>query len=338
MEDLLERLDDLEDKLDHFSNDLNVLKQLHGFQDSQAQLNKIRYISEGVCTYLCKEHSVTWGDKEPTLERMLGPLRAAKVLPAPIHSHLRSIQSTTSPGSHYQQDKLTESHCQIALLALIEVLDWYIKKYDNGLSSQSERRESQTKLTSNRMLLAMTGLCCLLVIAGGYLWLNNRTPQNHPAMKAELSREVIEMTKENFSKRHYDMIHFLQQFKDGNQPEQQQLDTELVTYRTMIRDYNIERGNYRLDIESIFGEELYLWEREVHLELLYAGRNLECLINQQGDAEVIYQKAMEHLSNASEDFRQFHKQVQGVLNKTVVWPIPVTRTKKPVDVDLEHPC
>ena len=66
MERLVDRLEHLETKLADFSKDLKVLQQLHQIQDPQAQLNKIRYISEGILQLLCKRHNVGWGKSEPT--------------------------------------------------------------------------------------------------------------------------------------------------------------------------------------------------------------------------------------------------------------------------------
>ena len=48
-------------------------------------------------------------------------------------------------------------------------------------------------------------------------------------------------------------------------------------YRKILEQYNVARNIYNTDILYFFGREMYLWEREIHFELLYAGTNLECL-------------------------------------------------------------
>ncbi len=59
------------------------------------------------------------------LERMIGPLVAARHVPKDVAIHVRTIQANTSPGSHFQESALSDSHADIALTALKEFLLWY---------------------------------------------------------------------------------------------------------------------------------------------------------------------------------------------------------------------
>ena len=54
-----------------------------------------------------------------------GPLIANKIIPRPMAIHVRSIQTNSSPGSHFQEEALTSSHLEIAQMALVEFLEWY---------------------------------------------------------------------------------------------------------------------------------------------------------------------------------------------------------------------
>src|SRR5437016_3639102 len=96
---LEKRIVRLEASLDEVASDLKLLRGYLA-SDPHGALNKARYITEGVLHRLCKEHGVTWGKGEPTLENMLGPLVAAGVVPKNVGIHLRTIQSNASPGSH----------------------------------------------------------------------------------------------------------------------------------------------------------------------------------------------------------------------------------------------
>jgi hypothetical protein len=87
-------------------------------------LNKIRYLTERILVLLCKRYEIAWGQAEPTLERMIGPLVAGNIVPKNTAIHLRTIQSNASPGSHYQESPLSRSHLNIASQALVEVLEW----------------------------------------------------------------------------------------------------------------------------------------------------------------------------------------------------------------------
>lgn len=335
MSTVIDRLAKLENKLDVFSNDLQVLQTLHDIEDPQAQLNKIRYISEGVLHMLCTKHDVSWGKAEPTLERMIGPLRAAKILPAPIASHLRSIQSTTSPGSHYQKDRLNDTHSHIALLALVEVLDWYIQT--NGeILSKSGSEDPKTQSKSRKPLLMATIVFAILLGAVGLLY--DATPANHPQEQQERVNRVVKEFRENFSKRHFKMTQFVTLFQAKKGLEDTKLDKELEEYRTVLAEYNNVRGIYRLDIEDLFGRELYLWEREIHTELFYAGRNLECLINKKGDMAKIISQSQHHLQQANQSYQTFNRLVSGIMKGNVDWPIEETRTKQAMDPLLENPC
>ena len=94
--------------------------------DVPSSLNKIRFIAEKVLHTLCVRHAITWGQAEPTLERMLGPcLISQGVIPKNTSVHVRTIQANSSPGSHYQESALSPSHAIIAQQALVEFLEWY---------------------------------------------------------------------------------------------------------------------------------------------------------------------------------------------------------------------
>jgi tetratricopeptide (TPR) repeat protein len=110
-------------------DDLGRLRALAGF-DSASALNKCRYISERVLRTLCDQTGTSWGKTEPTLENMLGPLVARGVIPKNIGVHLRTIQANASPGSHFQSEPLSDAHVFIAVVALLDVLEWYLRQRD----------------------------------------------------------------------------------------------------------------------------------------------------------------------------------------------------------------
>jgi hypothetical protein len=109
-----------------FSADLTALETLIDIRDSHSALNKTRFITERVLLTLCQRHAVTWGDAAPTLERMAGALIARRIIPADISPFVRTIQSHTSPGSHYQPRRLSADHVNMATSALVHTLDWYL--------------------------------------------------------------------------------------------------------------------------------------------------------------------------------------------------------------------
>jgi hypothetical protein len=125
--------------LEDFSEDLLALENVLG-TDVPGSLNKIRYISEKALHRLCTAKSISWGGAEPTLERMLGPVVAANVIPKNVAVHVRTIQANTSPGSHFQEAPLTESHVAIAVSALGEFLLWY-----HGTTARRPRRSSTSR-------------------------------------------------------------------------------------------------------------------------------------------------------------------------------------------------
>lgn len=338
MNDLVKRLELFEQKLNHFSHDLAVLQQLHHINDPQAQLNKIRYISEGILQTLCKENEVSWGKAEPTLERMIGPLRAADIIPAPIASHLRSIQSTTSPGSHYQEDKLNSTHAQIATMALIELLEWYLQEYKNTPISSTESPSVVAKTT--RIHTVYLSIFVVIVLLGIGYHQYFTVSSDHPSLQETRAREALLEFQKNFSIRHYAMTKLANKW---GSLEDHLLDTltndeDFQTYRTVLNTYNITRGIYRTEIEAIFGEEFYLWERQIHLQLLYTGKNLECIVNQKGVRSEQIKLAQDHLSEANQNYRNFLKMTEQLLQKKIDWPIPVTRSKSALEPQFEHPC
>jgi hypothetical protein len=119
-----ERCDELRRRLPALSEDLRALQELCA-ADVPSALNKMRYITEKALHQLCLARGVLWGQAEPTLERMIGPLVSARCLPGNIAIHVRTIQGNASPGSHYQASALTASHVGIARSALLEFLEWF---------------------------------------------------------------------------------------------------------------------------------------------------------------------------------------------------------------------
>ena len=111
--------------LPELADDLRLLQRQRLDGDVPGTLNKIRYIAEKLFHGVCLRETVSWGQAEPTLERMLGPLQATQVLPKNIAILARTIQGHTSPGSHFQESELTETHVDIAQQALVGVLGWY---------------------------------------------------------------------------------------------------------------------------------------------------------------------------------------------------------------------
>jgi hypothetical protein len=115
----------LQQAIPDVSEDLRALEQVLEV-DVPSSLNKVRYIAEKVLNRLCARGKVSWGEAEPTLERMLGPLVAKGCLPKNMAIHARTIQANTSPGSHYQEAALSASHAAIAQQALVVLLEWFV--------------------------------------------------------------------------------------------------------------------------------------------------------------------------------------------------------------------
>jgi hypothetical protein len=128
--------------LAEFSEDIRALERLE--TDFPSCLNKIRFITEKVLYKLCAAQSITWGQGEPTLERMIGPLLAAGAVPKNVGVHLRTIQTNTSPGSHYQESPLSETHVNIAKISLFEVLKWFGKSRSGPPSLSSNITSSSS--------------------------------------------------------------------------------------------------------------------------------------------------------------------------------------------------
>jgi len=122
-----EKLEGLRQVLVDVADEIQSLEHLLRV-DVPSSLNKIRFITEKVLHRLCVQHETTWGQAEPTLERMLGPLVSHGVIPKNVAVHVRTIQMNASPGSHYQESALTRTHAIIAQQALIEFLEWYARR------------------------------------------------------------------------------------------------------------------------------------------------------------------------------------------------------------------
>jgi hypothetical protein len=136
MTDPRTQIQQLKEKLADLSEDLASLEKLLGV-DVPSSLNKIRFITEKVLHTMCIRRGVTWGEAEPTLERMIGPLTSEGVIPKNIATLVRTIQTNTSPGSHYQEHALSQTHVTIAQTALIEFLEWYFSAFEGGPAGEA---------------------------------------------------------------------------------------------------------------------------------------------------------------------------------------------------------
>jgi hypothetical protein len=117
------RLQGLKTKLSFLADDLGELEKLSGISVPSA-LNKARFVVEKVLHGLCTRKGVSWGQAEPTLERMIGPLVASDRVPKSVAVHVRTVQAYASPGSHYQESALSGIHLAIAKEALVGFLEW----------------------------------------------------------------------------------------------------------------------------------------------------------------------------------------------------------------------
>ena len=81
-----------------------------------------------------------------------------------------------------------------------------------------------------------------------------------------------------------------------------------------------------------------IFSREIHNGLFYANKNLECMIHKFGDKTTLYENAKKHLQIAHTSRQELNRLMDGIMNRTVEWPIPQTRSKQPLDSNLEVPC
>jgi tetratricopeptide (TPR) repeat protein len=171
MESTENRLRRLEDRIADLNSDLRVLRTLVE-QDHGSALNKIRYVTEKVLHRLCTENDVSWGKAEPTLENMIGPLIAGKLIPKDVALHVRTVQTNASPGSHYQEAPLSSTHVQLAQIALLEFLEWYYRGQAHAASAvvASAPRSSPRSRVGVGAALALGGgiaVVAALVLARG---------------------------------------------------------------------------------------------------------------------------------------------------------------------------
>jgi hypothetical protein len=91
-----ERLRGLGMRLPYLAEDLVELDKPSGISVPSG-LNKIRFITEKVLHGLCTGKQVSWGEGEPTLERMIGPLVSAACLPKSVATHVRTHTGVLEP-------------------------------------------------------------------------------------------------------------------------------------------------------------------------------------------------------------------------------------------------
>lgn len=119
--EIVSRIEQLAGRNAELATDLRKIEQLAPL-DVQSSLNLIRRICEAHLLALCKRTETSWGDAQPTLERMIGPLIAKKHVPSGIAAHVRTVQAITSPASHHQADEFGGDHLDVAVRALLNVL------------------------------------------------------------------------------------------------------------------------------------------------------------------------------------------------------------------------
>jgi adenylate kinase family enzyme len=166
-------------QLPDLAPELESLEDLLARQDVQSSLNKIRFIAEKVLHSLCTLNDVSWGKDEPTLERMIGPLISDRCIPKDVSLHLRTVQTYSSPGSHYQESSLSPVHVGIALDAFAEFLSWYGQGLDGGNTGAEELPDRQAYI--QRYLALIQGARAELVIS---------TSKMHPADSSADARRV----------------------------------------------------------------------------------------------------------------------------------------------------
>jgi hypothetical protein len=142
-----EQLQQLKARLQDLRKDLETLESLVSV-DVPSSLNKIRFVTEKVLYKLCVTKGTSWGQGEPSLERMIGPLLAGNHIPKSVGIHIRTIQTNTSPGSHYQESSLSPSHVRIAQDALIEFLWWYLSWAQGPIEVLAEQDEGMPAKTA----------------------------------------------------------------------------------------------------------------------------------------------------------------------------------------------
>lgn len=161
--DAEERLRRLEGTVAGMSSDLKMLRALLT-QDHASALNKIRFVTEKALHTLCTTNQVGWGNGEPTLENMIGPLLARKIIPKNIGVHVRTIQSNASPGSHFQETPLDATHVHVAQVALVEFLEWFHTASGEAVVSDAASEKPARQLAARRRRFAVAAMLVGLVI------------------------------------------------------------------------------------------------------------------------------------------------------------------------------
>jgi CheY-like chemotaxis protein len=178
MSDIRQRLQAEGARLPELAEDLCALDRLFD-TDVQSALNKVRVAAEKVLYRLCTAHSVSWGNAEPTLERMLGPLVSAGVLPKDVAVHVRTVQANANFGSHFQESPPSAAHLGIAANALAEFLAWYERRSHPAPSGATDRpvptralrilvvEESRMNQRGAEALLCKQGHTVVIAFSGG---------------------------------------------------------------------------------------------------------------------------------------------------------------------------
>lgn len=116
----------LRGKLPDLDDDLRLLADLYeqsGASARESTLAKARTIVDKVLKALCEKHDVSWGKQNPTIENMIGPLVAAKVIPGLIAAHVRTVQSYGNLAAH--GEAVTAEHVELGVKALVAFLQWH---------------------------------------------------------------------------------------------------------------------------------------------------------------------------------------------------------------------
>ena len=327
----------IEQNLNGFEREIKELQKLLELQDTNAVLGKIRYIAEGVLLSLCIENNVPLGKKKPTLERMKGPLNQHGIIPKHIQPYVETIQHNANPGAHFQkeEEKLTITHTILSQIALVSLLEWYIHDVQGTQISSDTTQEKQEMVGKSASLKLLFGGIFLLLCVVYAFWGNQQ--RTFPDGKREGASVTLQDFRQNLSKRYYKMIQITQLLSSVS--ERELLEEKWQEYRQILEQYNVARNIYNTDILYFLGREMYLWEREIHFELLYAGTNLECLYRGGSkNRKKLLQNTEKHLGEAFGEHQKFTVLALELISGEHEYPLEVQRQKDPLDQALANPC